>query len=130
MLVLCRPDRFWAERYQEEVFQLLPRFKPQEMANVLWAMAVLNMKLPEVGGVWGRGWEFKVGLDVIQAVTLIWGHLLHQTAIVLPAKYWLSILINAVCVCFVMLYVCSCIVGAVVPGQAAHVSLLASLQGQ
>jgi hypothetical protein len=48
--VLCfhRPDRFWAERYQEDVFNLMPRFKPQELANVLWAMAVLNMKVPEV----------------------------------------------------------------------------------
>jgi hypothetical protein len=26
----------------------MPRFKPQELANVLWAMAVLNMKLPQV----------------------------------------------------------------------------------
>lgn len=47
--VFChRPERFWAVRYQEDVYQLLPRFKPQELANVLWAMAVLNMKVPEV----------------------------------------------------------------------------------
>jgi hypothetical protein len=44
-----RPERFWAERYQEDVVSLMPRFKPQELANVLWAMAVLNMKLPQVG---------------------------------------------------------------------------------
>jgi hypothetical protein len=32
----------------EDVFRLLPRFKPQELTNVLRAMAVLNMKVPEV----------------------------------------------------------------------------------
>lgn len=54
---LCRPDRSWAERYQEDVFRLLPAFKPQELANVLWAMASLNMKVPEVrgGGDWPAG---------------------------------------------------------------------------
>lgn len=81
--VACRPDRFWSERYQEEVFQLLPRFKPQELANVLWAMAVLKMKLPEVGGVRGRGPGFEGGRqrfacadDVIGSLTMVcvwWG---------------------------------------------------------
>lgn len=45
---VCRPERFWADRYTEDVFRLLPRFKPQELTNVLRAMAVLNMKVPEV----------------------------------------------------------------------------------
>jgi hypothetical protein len=43
-----RPERFWADRYLEDVFSLLPRFKPQELTNVLWAIAVLNMRVPEV----------------------------------------------------------------------------------
>lgn len=55
-----RPERFWAERYQEDVVSLMPRFKPQELANVLWAMAVLNMKLPR----WGGGGHLRVCLNM------------------------------------------------------------------
>lgn len=44
-----RPDALWAEAYFNYSLPHLPRFSPQNVSNVIWALGALRLEVPPNG---------------------------------------------------------------------------------